>query len=132
MEIFLKEDEIFCIISKFEQSRTYLADLAWFLSYNFTWNNLVLTKKNEYKLKIVDEMNLTCKNLKYLWRHLDKLDSLPHDSLFKDGISGKRWVEHFKTVLREENREISYPADSVELGPLDYRIARSELNEASK
>ena len=92
---------------------------------------LVLRKKNEYKLKIVDDMNLTGKNQKYFWRLLDKLDGSPHDSLFKDGISGKRWVEHFKTVLREENREISYPADSVEVGPLDHQITRSELNEAS-
>ena len=76
-------------------------------------------------------MNLTGKNQKYFWRLLDKLDGSPHDSLFKDGISGKRWIEHFKTVLRDENREISYPADSAELGPLDYRITRNELNEAS-
>ena len=76
-------------------------------------------------------MKLTGKNQKYFWRLLDKLDGSPHDSLFKDGISAKRWIEHFKTVLRDENREISYPADSAELGPLDYRITRSELNEAS-
>ena len=92
---------------------------------------LVLKKKNEYKLKIVDDMNLTGKNQKYFWRLLDKLDGSPHDSLFKDGISGKRWIKHFNTVLRDENREISYPADSAELGPLDYRITRSELDEAS-
>ena len=67
---------------------------------------LVLKKKNEYKLKIVDDMNLTGKNQKYFWRLLDKLDGSPHDSLFKDGISGKRWIEHFKTVLRDENRKM--------------------------
>ena len=74
---------------------------------------MVLKKKNEYKLKIVDDMNLTGKNQKYFWRLLDKLDGSPQDSLFKDGISGKRWVEHFKSVLREANREILYLADSI-------------------
>ena len=45
-------------------------------------------------------------------------------------ISGERWVDHFKKVLREENRDIVYPEDSSDQGPLDQRITMKELNEA--
>ena len=91
---------------------------------------LVCKKKNEYKLDIVNKMNLTGKNQKYFWKLLDKLDGSSHENLFKDLISGERWVDHFKKVLREENREIVYPDDSSDQGPLDQRITMEELNEA--
>ena len=42
--------------------------------------------------------------------------------MFKDCISVRRWVEHFKSVLREEDREISYPADSLELLETTYLL----------
>ena len=99
-------------------------------SGNKDLKKMVQKKKNEYKLKIVNDMNLTGKNQKYFWRLLDKLDGSPHDNMFKDCISGKRWVDHFKNVLREENRGISYPVDSVDRGPLDHRITRDELSGA--
>ena len=91
---------------------------------------LVCKKKNEYKLDIVNKMNLTGKNQKYFWKLLDKLDGSSHENFFKDLISGERWVDHFKKVLREENRDIVYPEDSSDQGPLDQRITREELNEA--
>ena len=91
---------------------------------------LVCKKKNEYKLDIVNKMNLTGKNQKYFWKLLDKLDGSSHENLFKDLISGERWVDHFKKVLREENRDIVYPDDSSDQGPLDQRITMEELNEA--
>ena len=75
-------------------------------------------------------MNLTGKNQKYFWKLLDKLDGSSHENLFKDLISGERWVDHFKKVLREENRDIVYPDDSSDQGPLDQRITMEELNEA--
>ena len=75
-------------------------------------------------------MNLTGKNQKYFWKLLDKLEGSPHDNLFKDLISGDRWVEHFKKVLREENRDIVYPRDSLDEGPLDHVITMEELNDA--
>ena len=34
-------------------------------------------------------------------------------------------------MLREEQRDIVYPPDSTEEGPLDHRITRQELSEAS-
>ena len=91
---------------------------------------LVCKKKNEYKLDIVNKMNLTGKNQKYFWKLLDKLDGSSHENLFKDLISGERWVDHFKKVLREENRDIVHPDDSSDQGPLDQRITMEELNEA--
>lgn len=99
-------------------------------SSNKELKKLIIKKKNEYKLEIVNKMNLTGKNQKYFWRLLDKLDGSPHDNMFKDLISGDRWVDHFKKVLREENRDISYPEDSANQGPLDHRITMEELNEA--
>ena len=92
---------------------------------------LMKEKKKEYKLNIVNEMNITGKNQKYFWKLLDKLDGPRFEDMFKDCISGNRWTQHFKTVLREENREIVYPEDSLEQGVLDYMITGEELDEAS-
>ena len=50
---------------------------------------LVCKKKNEYKLDIVNKMNLTGKNQKYFWKLLDKLDGSSHENLFKDLIWGR-------------------------------------------
>ena len=97
---------------------------------NKSLRKMMSRKKSEYKLEIVNKMNLTCKNQKYFWRLLDKLEGPSLDNLFKDLISGDRWVEHFKKVLRDENRDIVYPADSLDQGPLDYGITMEELNEA--
>ena len=88
-------------------------------------------KKKEFKLKIVNEMNITGKNQKYFWKLLDKLEGARFDDMFKDCISGTRWTQHFKTVLREEKRDIVYPEDSIEQGVLDYSITMEELDEAS-
>ena len=51
--------------------------------------------------------------------------------MFKDCISGNRWTQHFKKVLRDEGGEMNYPEDSLELGPLDYNISGEELDDAS-
>ena len=92
---------------------------------------LVKKKKNEYKLKIIDEMNLKGKQQKCFWRLLDKLDGTRHENIFRDCISGTRWQEHFKNVLRDEDRNIVYPPDSDDHGPLDGQITGGELSEAS-
>ena len=42
----------------------------------------------------------------------------PRDNLFKDCISGKRWGEHFKGILRDDSREINYPPNSSDVGLL--------------
>ena len=99
-------------------------------SLNKELRKLINKKKNEYKLDIVNKMNITGKNQKYFWKLLDKLDGSPHENMFKDLISGDRWVDHFKKVLREEERDISYPEDSMIQGSLDQEITMEELNEA--
>ena len=99
-------------------------------SSNKELKKMIIKKKNEYKLEIVNKMNLTGKNQKYFWRLLDKLDGPSHDNMFKDLISGDRWIDHFKKVLRDENRNISYPEDSADQGPLDHTITMEELKEA--
>ena len=36
-------------------------------------------------------MNLSCKNQKYFWRHLDKLDHIQSEGMFRDiGIGFKK------------------------------------------
>ena len=51
--------------------------------------------------------------------------------MFRDCIAGERWVSHFRSVLREEGRDITYPEDSNVQGPLDHRITGEELKDAS-
>ena len=100
-------------------------------SDNKKLKKMVNEKKNEYKVKLVTEMNLTGKNQKHFWRLLDRLEGSRYESMFKDSISGGRWTQHFQKVLREEGRDIIYPPDSTEGGPLDSRITRQELSDAS-
>ena len=76
-------------------------------------------------------MSLKKKEQKYFWRLLDKLDGSNNDNIFRDCISGNRWTEHFKKVLRDEVRDIVLPPNSEILGPLDGRITKEELSEAS-
>ena len=92
---------------------------------------LLKKKEKEYKLKTVNEMNLTGKSQKHFWKLLDKLDGPRVEDMFKDCISGDRWNHHFKKVLRDEGGEHSYPEDSLEEGPLDYEMSGEELDDAS-
>ena len=116
---------------KLRLAKSYTGLQQQVTSDNRKLKNMVDEKKNQYKLKLVNEMNLTGKNQKYFWRLLDKLEGSRYDNMFKDCISGSRWKQHFTKVLREEQRDIVYPPDSNEEGPLDHRITRQELSEAS-
>ena len=100
-------------------------------SENKQLKKLMKEKEKQYRLHLVTEMNITGKNQKYFWKLLDKLDCSHSKDMFKDCISGNRWTQHFKSVLKDEGREIDYPEDSLEQGPLDYTISMEEMDDAS-
>ena len=75
-------------------------------------------------------MKMNKKDQKNFWKLLEKLKE-PRDNLFKDCISGKRWGEHFKGILRDDSREINYPPNSSDVGLLDHKIIMEELSKAS-
>ena len=80
--------------------------------------NLIKKKKENYKLNIVNDMKVKRKDQKVFWKLLEKLQE-PKNDLFRNMISGKKWDDHFKTILRDDTREINYPQTSTEPGPLD-------------
>ena len=91
---------------------------------------MIKKKKGEYKLNIINEMKVKKKEQKIFWKLLEKLKTSKTD-LFKNTISGNRWNDHFKEILRDETREIIYPVNILEQGPLDNKITTVELCKAS-
>ena len=75
-------------------------------------------------------MNLKNGDKKLFWKLLDKLQGQTKNH-FKQYISGKRWNEHFKSVLVNEAREPIYSPGEHGNGPLDYPIERDDLDKAS-
>ena len=75
-------------------------------------------------------MSLNKGDQKFYWKLLDKLPTKNKD-IFKNHISGKRWNEHFKSVLINDGRAPNFPPDSQENGQLDYPITTGELDKAS-
>ena len=100
------------------------------LKDNKLLKKLIKRKKEDYKLGIIQDMNLKKGDKKLFWKLLDKLQDQKKD-IFKRYISGKRWNEHFKSILVNEVREPIYPPDSQDNGPLDHPIERNELDKAS-
>ena len=99
-------------------------------SENKTLRKLILRKKNEYKLNILKDMHLKKGDQKAFWRLLDKLEPpcKNNDSIYS--ISGGKWKRHFKSLL-QSNRQLEYPPNFIEPGPLDYIITPEELSNAS-
>ena len=79
---------------------------------------LIKRKKEEYRLGITQDMNLKKGDQKLYWKLLDKLQTKNKD-IFKHHISGKRWNEHFKSVLRNDEQAHDFPPDSQEIKPVD-------------
>ena len=100
------------------------------LKENKLLKNMIKKKKEEYKLKIITEMQMKKGDQKKFWKLLEKLKH-PKNDIFKNTISGNRWNEHFKGILRDNSREINYPPNSSDSGPLDEEITIEELHEAS-
>ena len=100
------------------------------LNDNKLLKKLIKRKKEEYRLGIIQDMNLKKGDQKLYWKLLDKLQSKNTD-IFKHHISGKRWNEHFKSVLRNGEQEHDFPPDFQENGQLEYPITTDELDKAS-
>ena len=88
-------------------------------------------KKEEYRLKIINEMNIKRGDQKKFWKLLGKLKNPKTDQLFQNSIYGRNWNNHFKCVLNDNTREIKYPPVCLDTGPLDETITEDELSKAS-
>ena len=75
-------------------------------------------------------MKINKRDQKTFWKLLDKLYP-KKDNVYKNCISGEKWNNHFKNILRDKHKEPLYPPNSHEEGPLDYAITSEELAEAS-
>ena len=71
--------------------------------------NTIKKKKEEYRLKIIDEMNIKRGDQKKFWKLLGKLKNPKTDQIFQNSISGRNWNNHFQCVLNDKTREIKYP-----------------------
>ena len=99
------------------------------LQDNKTLKKLVKTKKNEYKLKLMENINLKRNEQKVFWKLLDKRQPMAKEaSLHK--ISGGIWNNHFKSILQTKIK-MNIPPNSLEIGPLDYVISIEEMFNAT-
>ena len=87
-------------------------------------------KKERYKENIIKQLYCMKKNRKIFWKLSDKLKPRGEDPTFKSGMSGNRWLNHFKSILTSE-KTFLYPNNPNTHGPLDYKITNQELNDAS-
>ena len=101
------------------------------LSENKLLKNMLKKKKNAYKSKIVNEMSIKKGDQKTFWKLLGKLKNPKNDLLFQNTISARKWSDHFKSVLNDNTREIKYPPECCDSGPLDGIITLGDLSKAS-
>ena len=93
-------------------------------------------KKNKwtYKNALIQKMSWSVKESKTFWKLLDKLDKKRDDNIFKEGISGDRWVSHFESIFNTKKGKSSKPAfppNTKERGHLDYEITSEEIKLGS-
>ena len=73
-----------------------LREQLYVLKKNF---ESLATKKKKYKQDIMDQLTCNRKNSRYFWKLLDKLNAKIDENIFKKGISGNRWKNHFSTTI---------------------------------
>ena len=102
------------------------------LHNNIINDNKLLKKLIKRKTQTKDYPGYELKkgDQKLYWKLLDKLQTQNKD-IFKIHISGKRWNEHFKSVLINDDQVPNFPPDSHKNGQLDYPITTDELDKAS-
>ena len=100
------------------------------LQDNKTLKKLVMKKKDDYKLKLMENLNLKRKEQKVFWKLLDKLQPRSKDDSPLHKIPGVMWNNHFKSILQTKNK-MNIPPDSLEIGPLDYDISIEEMFDAT-
>ena len=89
------------------------------------------TKKNAYKLSIMEELHLCGKgDPRKFWKLLNKLSPNHSNSLSSNNIKISQWTNHFKSILNSK-RDVEVPTSGVETDPLDYVITMEELAVAT-
>ena len=79
-------------------------------------------------------MSWSKKDGKTFWKLLGKLDKKSDEKIFKEGISGDRWVSHFESISNSginSNKQQTIPLNTIERGQLDYDITYEEIKLAS-
>ena len=89
--------------------------------------NTVKRKKHCYRESIMNQLNGSKRNSKIFWKLLKKMK--PENSL-KTGISGLKWVDHFKSIFTSDKTK-SLPNTPPQTGPLDYAVTMNELTPAA-
>ena len=79
----------------------------------------------------MSQLSCTRKSSRHFWKLLDKFKPQCKDNVFKSGISGERWVNHFKSVFVSNDHVNAFPNNPDENGLLDYAITLNELENAS-
>ena len=88
----------------------------------------VQKNKWEYKNTLIQKMSWSKKESKTFWKLLDKLDKKKDDNVFKEGISGERWVSHFISISnKKEGMTNTFPSNTKSKGKLDYEITIDEI-----
>lgn len=72
-------------------------------------------------------MNYSKKDGKKFWKLLDKIEQRQDDTIFKKGISGHKWVSHFKSILQGPDRNHTLPKSTTKKGILDDEITEEEI-----
>ena len=96
-----------------------------------TLKKSVKRKKSQYKQELVQKMEWSRKDSKVFWKLFDKFEKRNDDEIFKECISGDRWVNHFKSILQNENSNGQLPQNTSPEGPLDFEISEEELKLCS-
>ena len=100
------------------------------LNDNKLLKKLIKRKKEEYRLGIIQDMNLKKGDQKLYWKLLDELQTKNKD-IFKHHIKCSFHLFPDISVLRNEEQAHDFPPDSQENGQLDYPITTDELDKAS-
>ena len=91
---------------------------------------LIKANKINYKNHLMEQMKQSKNDSKRFWRFLDKFEKRPNDTIFKQGISNQRWVNHFKNVFQDPSVNSPLPENTRENGELDREISDEELKLA--
>ena len=91
---------------------------------------MIKKKKRDYRQGIIEDLHLKKGDQKLFWKLLDKLQSKNKD-IFQRHIPAKKWNDHFKKILVNEERIPIFPPNSHENGELDHPITMDELDKAS-
>ena len=93
---------------------------------------IVTEKKDECKLKIVNEMKLSGKYQKQIWRLLDRLEGLHYDKMFKDAFLEVDGHNTLRKCLGKRAGILSTHQTPLKRGGgIASRITRHELSDAS-